>query len=381
MNQTLVDKIVQAVLYEGYILYPYRPCVKSQQRWTFGGLFPQAYAETYPFGDAWLLQAQCLLSAPAESAVNVKVRFLHLTDRKVGQMLQPLEQWPEDSEPATLAVGSLMVNGRQYQSWQEAMERDVTPPPAKIGLLLDQPQRFDFAFDGGRTVEPLRAADGQIAGVLAREQQALAGSIETSATRIGNDVYRLTVRVWNRTPMNLPGNAHQSATSAGGAAEIIAQRSNDRSPAPPTRDEALMRSLVSTHAILNVESGQFMSMTDPPAPWQQAASHCNNIGVWPVLVGEAGHADTMLASPIILYDYPQVAPESPGDLFDATEIDEILTLRIMTLTDDEKRTAASTDPRARDLLARTESLAREQLMNLHGTIRGLRPVAEEKAHG
>jgi hydrogenase maturation protease len=82
----------------------------------------------------------------------------------------------------------------------------------------------------------------------------------------------------------------------------------------------------------------------------------------------------MLSSPIILYDYPQIAPESPGDLFDATEIDEILTLRILTLTDDEKRAMASLDERARALLERTESIAREQLMGLHGTIRGLRPL-------
>ena len=88
----------------------------------------------------------------------------------------------------------------------------------------------------------------------------------------------------------------------------------------------------------------------------------------------------MLSSPIILYDYPQIAPESPGDLFDATEIDEILTLRILTLTEDEKRAMSDVDDRARALLERTESLAREQLMGLHGTIRGLRPISDT-SHG
>jgi hydrogenase maturation protease len=64
-----------------------------------------------------------------------------------------------------------------------------------------------------------------------------------------------------------------------------------------------------------------------------------------VLVGKEGTADSILSSPIILYDYPKVAPESPGDLFDATEIDEILTLRILALTDEEKREMAAIDSR------------------------------------
>jgi hypothetical protein len=89
----------------------------------------------------------------------------------------------------------------------------------------------------------------------------------------------------------------------------------------------------------------------------------------------------MLASPIILYDYPQVAPESPGDLFDATEIDEILTLRILALTEEEKQAMAAVDKRAQALLTRTESLAREQLLGLHGTIRGLRTLPPEENHG
>jgi hydrogenase maturation protease len=84
----------------------------------------------------------------------------------------------------------------------------------------------------------------------------------------------------------------------------------------------------------------------------------------------------MLSSPIILYDYPQVAPESAGDLFDSTEIDEILTLRILTLTDEEKREMRSVDERARAILERTETLPAEQLMKLHGAVRGLRPLKD-----
>jgi hypothetical protein len=99
---------------------------------------------------------------------------------------------------------------------------------------------------------------------------------------------------------------------------------------------------------------------------------CTNASLWPVLVGGDGQRDTLLASPIILYDYPQIAPESPGDLFDGTEIDEILTLRILTMTDAEKAEMRQTDERARALLERTEALSAEALMGLHGTMRSLR---------
>ena len=85
----------------------------------------------------------------------------------------------------------------------------------------------------------------------------------------------------------------------------------------------------------------------------------------------------MLASPIILYDYPSIAPESTGNLFDATEIDEILSLRILTHTDEEKREMRESDDRVRELLERTESMPDEQFIKLHGILRGLGPVKGE----
>jgi hypothetical protein len=86
-------------------------------------------------------------------------------------------------------------------------------------------------------------------------------------------------------------------------------------------------------------------------------------------VGDPGRATTVLSSPIILEDYPRVAPESPGDLFDGGEIDQLLILNILALTDEEKVEMAASDPRAREILERTEALTPDQLMALHGTIR------------
>jgi hydrogenase maturation protease len=147
--------------------------------------------------------------------------------------------------------------------------------------------------------------------------------------------------------------------------------------APTTRDQALARSLVSAHTILEVRGGEFVSLIDPPQACRDCAAGCKNIGTWPILVGEAGQRDTVLSSPIILYDYPEIAPESPGDLFDGAEIDEILSLRIMTMTDDEKQEMRGSDERTRKILERTETLPEEQFKKLHGALRGLRTVGEE----
>ena len=105
------------------------------------------------------------------------------------------------------------------------------------------------------------------------------------------------------------------------------------------------------------------------------AAQCQNLGTWPVLATD--NADAMLSSPIILYDHPQIAPESAGNLFDSTEIDEILSLRILTLTEEEKREMRQSDDRTRGILERTENMPEEQFMKLHGVLRGLTPLKEE----
>jgi hydrogenase maturation protease len=247
------------------------------------------------------------------------------------------------------------VGDRLLHTWQEAEEREVALGEMTLGELLTRPQRRDFTFPGGRRSEPVRGPAGEIRGVLVREQQILAGAVEAAAAEVAEGLFRVTLRVLNRTA--LPD------------AERL------------SRDEALLRSLVSAHTLLGVRGGAFVSLLDPPECWRQETAACRNVGTWPVLVGAEGQKDTMLSSPIILYDYPQVAPESPGDFFDGTEIDEMLTLRILTMTDEEKRAMAAVDDRAGALLARTEALARGQLLDLHGTVRSFRPLPEEGARG
>ncbi len=82
MKWEQVEKIANAVLYEGYILYPYRKsAVKNQQRWNFGTLYPQAYSEARGGEEAFRTQTECLISANERTHVDVNVRFLHWLQR------------------------------------------------------------------------------------------------------------------------------------------------------------------------------------------------------------------------------------------------------------------------------------------------------------
>jgi hydrogenase maturation protease len=353
MNLAPVDPIANAVLYEGYILYPYRPSTKNRQRWTFGGLCPQTYCASH-CGDSPTSQTECLVRGIPATAFEGVVRFLHLSARAVGEVVPPLPDWPVDVEPPFRAVESLRVGETVFHTWQEAEEREVEFGAATLGDLSARPRVRPFSFPGGRRVEPLRGTAGEVLGVLVREREAVEGVVESSAVEASEGLFRVTLRVTNRTPWEGSG--------AG------------------CRDDALLRSLVSTHAVLGVRGGEFVSLMDPPERWRDAAAACRNMGTWPVMVGEEGQADMMLSSPIILYDYPQVAPESQGEFFDGTEIDEMLTLRVMTMTDEEKGAMAAVDERTRALLARVEGVAREEMLALHGTVRGLRAVSEEGGH-
>ena len=356
MTMSLVEKIADAVLYEGYILYPYRPsAVKNQQRWNFGALCPRSYSEAQSGTESWTMQTQCLVQTNPQTALDVKVRFLHLLTREVGRPVRECKlpiaacghQQVAGTDEHFELIPALEVNGKLLQTWQEATEREAIIPAVLLEKIGSHPRFLTFAFPAVETVEALREeSDGEIAGVLIRRQRAIEGVIEVTAAQVLNDVCRLTIQILNTTPFEDAGEK--------------------------TRDDALMRSFVSTHTILTIAHGEFVSLLDPPEACREAAAGCSNIGTYPVLVGEEGARDCMLSSPIILYDYPQIAPESAGNLFDGTEIDEILTLRIMTLTEEEKREMRGADDRARQILERTETLPMEQLMKMHGAMKGVK---------
>ena len=342
MNTAAADRIAKAVLYEGYMLYPYRPSsVKNQQRFNFGVVYPRAFSEANKGTEPWTMQAEWLVEGTSLTQLEVRVRFLQLGDRSVEQAV--------DGE--FLPVKHLAVDEQTFYAWQEAEEREIEIPTATLTSLLQHAIQHPLQLSGNTAQEQLVDSRGELAGRIVRTQQAIKGCIFVAALPVAENVFKISVRVENLT--EIP------------PAEGV------------TRDYALVRSLVSAHVLSGVEEGLFVSLLDPPPGLKQIAVTCRNQGVFPVLVGEEGQRDTMLASPIILYDYPQIAPESAGDLFDGTEIDEILSLRILTMTDEEKREMRQSDQRARQMLERTENLPAEQFAKLHGALRSLRPVQKE----
>lgn len=349
MNLTLVDRIAGAVLYEGYMLYPYRAsAIKNRQRWNFGAVCPEAFSKASRGTDASMMQTECLVIGSSRTSLDVKVRFLHLLAREVGVLASNDLEAADRPDQDFRIVEALEINGKLFQTWQEAVEREVSLESVTIGGLLDNRSRLTFSFAAARVKEPIFDNDGQLAGMVIRRHESIDGALDLSAEQLSPQLYKITARITNLSSLT--------------ADELH------------TRDQALMKSTVSTHTILAVRDGEFVSLLDPPGDLRDEVSRCVNTGTYPVLVGVEGERDLMLSSPIILYDYPQLAPESAGELFDSTEIDEILTLRIMTLTDEEKREMRDVDDRARRILERTENMPAEQLMKLHGAVRGLRPV-------
>jgi hypothetical protein len=297
-----VRAIADAVLYEGYILWPYRrSALKNQRRWTFGGVHPPAWAAEHP-DDRAVVRAECLVEGAAPS-VDVRVRFLQVVRRDVARADGAL-------------VDELVAGGERWLAWDEAVERELGPGPIAIAA--------------GREEQPVGG------GSVIRSWEALSGSVAVDVAPLRDGLARVRVEIANDTPCD-----------AG------------------AREDVLRRSFCSTHAVLRVRGGRFVSAADPPGALREEAAACSSDGLWPVLVAD----DTVLASPIILEDRPGIAPESPGDLFDGGEIDGLLVLNILSLTDEEKAEMRDTDPRAREILERTEALTPEQLLRLHGAIR------------
>jgi hydrogenase maturation protease len=349
MNAKLIDSIANAVLYEGYMLYPYRPSsVKNQQRWNFGVVYPKPYSEKQKGTDICVMQTQCLMRGGESSEIEIRVRFLHCIARKIGKLRTPELEFSPISETDFEVVESLRIGGKEFGSWQEAAEREVLLGPVRLADLLHTPHREVFSFPGGQELEPSKDDSGKVEALIVRRHEPIGGSVELSAVNAGNGVFRLSVVLSNLTDIKDPD-------------EI-------------TREDALLKCLLSAHTILGITGGEFISQIDPPPELQLEASQCTNLGTWPVMVGDESARDSMLSSPIILYDYPQIAPESQGNLFDGTEIDEILALRILTLSDDEKHEIRQSDARAREVLERTESMPAEQFMKLHGVLRGMTPA-------
>ncbi|SDM82109.1 hypothetical protein [Allokutzneria albata] len=329
--------VADAVLHEGYLLYPYRAsAAKNQVRWQWGVLMPPSFTDTGEHPDS---RAELLLVPRGRATLHVRLRFLQLQSRVV--------ELPSGTGYGP--VPSVTVAGVDHTTWDEAVEREIDAV-FRVADLARGGTRIPFGVDGGREVDPIPGGRG---ARLVRERWPLRGELRvgTTALRGPYGAVRLRVCVRNTAWWVHPG--------AG-------------------RNHALRHALIATHTLLAVSAGGFLSLLAPPEWASAAAAECRNERTWPVLVGEPGRHDTVLCAPIILYDYPSVAEQSPGETFDCTEIDELLALRTMTLTDEEKRQARATDRKAADLLDRVDNLPPESLERLHATMRHLDAVSGDR---
>jgi hypothetical protein len=305
--------LAAALLYEGYALYPYRPSALKNRKRFDFGVL---FPRAWPGAsgaDASTMRTECVLRTTGAAPAA----------RVTVRFLHLVERTDGDAPP-----------------WHEAVERHVEVACGAVADPCGIARSTPFEFSAAETFE----------GSVRRRRERIEGRIGLATQLDALDVVRLSIEITN-------------TTSVEGAGEA--------------RESALTRAFVSTHTLVEVEDAELVSLLDPPEALRDSVARCRNVGTWPVLVGEPWERTTVLSSPIILYDHPRVAPESRGDLFDATEIDEILTLRAQTLTDDERREAAACDPRVRALLDRTSSLTEQDVARLHGVLRrspsGFRP--------
>ncbi|MGW3178902.1 hypothetical protein ACWDD9_06535 [Kitasatospora sp. NPDC001119] len=337
-------QIADAVLLEGYVLYPYRAsAAKNRLRWQFGVLVPPEY--TAQGGEHSHQRTECLMEARDGDRLAVELRFLRVQRRTV--------------EQATAAgfesVERLELADRDLVEWDEGVEERIellVPVEELAGEGVQRPFRLPGVGETGLVHE----RDAVVGRVIRRREQ-VDGLLWLRAEELPGPyrAQRLTVEVENSSAW--------------------------RPSRHDTRDQALPRSLVSAHLLLGLEHGRFLSVTDPPEWAHPAVERCRNERTWPVLAGPEGERGVVLSSPIILEDHPRIAPESLGTLYDATEIDEILALRTAALTEEEKREARGTDDRAGAVIDLAESMPPEVLDRLHGAIRGLREATGSTALG
>lgn len=327
-----VAAVADAVLFEGYLLYPYRASAqKNALRWQFGVLVPPASSER--LAEPFRSRTECILEPRAGATLRLRLRFLQMQQRTVVDA----DGLPSDE---------LTVDGSPHFGWDEALPRQVDAS-IPVDALRERTVTVPVAVAGVETREPITDRSGTVRGHYVRRTSTLSGYVLVSVVGVPGPYGAMRLRV------DVVNDAPDDTDAPGGA----------------TREEALRASLISAHTVLGLDAGTFLSSADPPEWAAPAVAACVNAHSWPVLAGPVGTARLVLASPIILDDHPQLAPESPTDLFDGTENDEILSLRTLALTDAEKREARATDPRAAHLLDAVDAMGPEMYERLHGTIR------------
>jgi hypothetical protein len=344
--------VADAVLYEGYLLYPYRATSgKNRVRWQFGVLGPPGAAAA-SLGEESTMSADCLTRSGPAASVTIHVRFLQLQTRGAEAV----------DNGGFRPVDSLVAGTARWLTWDEAVECEEVLGPIALADT-GASRHLAISVPAGRTVEHVHDEEGVLVGRLVRERVELSAALTVEAT-----------------PVSTMG-----AEAAGGEGLVrLSVRLDNTGPSATDKVDAIAHSFIGTHLLLEITAGEFVSTVDPPPDAAAAAAACGQQRWWPALAGPRGSAEVLLVTPIIVEDHAERAPESSVALFDATEIDEILTLRVMTMTDAEKAEARATDPRAAEIIDRCDAMTPEELQRLHGVLRnphgmGGLPAADDVA--
>jgi hypothetical protein len=341
----LAEKVVESVLYEGYILYPHRrggvlagkrlrgrsgivaPRAGAATPARESGISPRARAPGPPgstadaaelagAGTPWAMQTECLVELPEPPAaprsgggrggrareplrLDVRVRFLQLQARQVEEMVDAAGE-------IFCPVPSMTVGGETVASREEGCEVLVERPGIELEGLLEREVALPISVSGAKEIDylylqpaaparPLRPP-AAIAGRVVRERWGISGIVRVAAFAVAQEgmprrLLKLRVRIENLTPM------------PAGSRRVRAHR--------------LRQSLIGAHTLLALNRGAFVSLLDPPAWAASAVASCVNLHTWPVLAGPPGDRSQVLSSPIILPDHPAEVPDRPISLGEA----------------------------------------------------------------
>jgi hypothetical protein len=333
--KSTLEEITRTVLYEGYAIFPYRrSSAKNVKPIPFGTVYPQAYQKHHSELHA-AAQTQCILQSSDQASVKITLRFLHLCRKRLLRIDH--ENLGQNQFQSTDIIE---IDNKTYESGWEAQERKIDIGAHTISNLINEPCKKPIQFEGEQANDIIYDEDGKVSCNVLFQQNEINGEVSVTVKPAGvvEDGYMITVKVANTT----------SVDDAAGC----------------SRDEVYGQSFLSANTILESDRGTFISQADPPQEWKEVNETCENINTWPVLVDKDDK--TMLSSPIVLYDYPEIAPESRGINFDSTEIEEMLMLQVAALTDEEKQEVEQSDGKMKAMLERVRSTTPEELLKLHG---------------
>jgi hypothetical protein len=284
-------------------------------------------------------------------------------------------------------IDSLLYEGYALYPYTPGAAKNATPTPFGIVYPPSYARRSAATFERARIECVVEADDGaELAGtvrflqVAGERHEGAARRLELAPATLSELVagggepvefaFEGERRIAGRVRMRA------EATPEPGLAKVMVCVHNTTvldadEAATMDRAEALRASLLSTHIVAEVGGGRFVSPLEGDGAAGAAVGRCRNENSWPVLASPGD--DAVLGAPIFLPDHPRMAPESLGNLFDNTEIEEALLLHVKTLSDTEREAIAEQDPAVREMLARADAATPKDLGSLHGRLELLDP--------